>query len=334
MLIRPFENRIKGKRLIIIPDGELGYLSFDMLLAERPAQKPESYHNLNWLINDYPLSYSSSATIFFEQLNLRSKKVRKNLLAFAPSYDFLRNRRNAGPSDSILMRLSPMVGTKEEVSAIAGLFSAKIRFDSKATETYFKDHAGEYNILHLAMHTIVDDQNPLYSKLIFTPDPTDSTNDGFLNTYELFNLSLPGQLAVLSACNTGSGKLERGEGILSLARGFFYAGIPNVVMTLWEIEDHSSADLMAIFYENLKKGEPSDIALQKAKITYLKNANKLLSHPYFWAGYVNIGKPGTVNASVGENSMYYVLGGIFMLVLMALAYFFINKRVFLVKKRH
>ncbi len=121
-----------------------------------------------------------------------------------------------------------------------------------------------------------------------------SKEDGYLNTYELFGLHLPGQLAVLSACNTGSGKLERGEGIISLARGFFYAGIPSVVMTLWEIEDHSSADLMARFYENLKLGLPNDIALQQAKIAYLEGAGKLQSHPYFWAGYVSIGKTDPV----------------------------------------
>jgi CHAT domain-containing protein len=233
-----------------------------------------------------------------------------------------------------LLKLSPIKGTKQEINAISSLFDTKKLFDEKATEAYFKKHAGEYNILHLAMHTIIDNQNPLYSKLVFTSPPPGSTEDGYLNTYELFGLHLPGQLAVLSACNTGSGKLEKGEGIISLARGFFYAGIPSVVMTLWEIEDHSSADLMARFYENLKLGLPNDIALQRAKISYLASAGKLQSHPYFWAGYVSIGNTDPVYYTSTRSPwlIVFMIGGIILFVL--ILYFFINRRVYFHKKRY
>jgi len=184
------------------------------------------------------------------------------------------------------------------------------------------------------MHTIIDNQNPMYSKLVFTPGGSGSQDDGYLNTYELFSLHLPGQLAVLSACNTGGGKLERGEGIISLARGFFYAGIPSVVMTLWEIEDHSSADLMAIFYKNLKKGLPSDIALQRAKIAYMEKAGKLQSHPYFWAGYMVIGKTDSIVFKPVMKTIHLILLGGAFLMLSILIYLFINRRVFFGKNRH
>jgi CHAT domain-containing protein/tetratricopeptide (TPR) repeat protein len=334
ILIRPFEGAIKGKRLIIIPDGELGYLSFDLLIKDRPDDYSNSYQNLNWLIRSNPISYSSSATIYFEQTNKISTSTKANLLAFAPSYDFNRKNRNLEGIDSVRLNLSPMTGTKEEVNAISGLFRTKKLFDNKATETYFKENAGNYGILHLAMHTIIDNKNPLYSKLVFTPSEEGSPDDGFLNTYELFNLKLPGQLAVLSACNTGSGKLERGEGIISLARGFFYAGIPSVVMTLWEIEDHSSADLMALFYENLKLGIPNDVALQQAKVTYLENAGKLHSHPYFWAGYVSIGKTDPISFEPAWNTLSYIFLSTGILILIILIYLFINRRVYFHKKRY
>jgi CHAT domain-containing protein len=233
-----------------------------------------------------------------------------------------------------MMKLLPIKGTKEEINAIAGLFQTKKLFDQKATETYFKEHAGKFSILHLAMHTIIDNQNPLYSKLVFSSPEPSSADDGYLNTYELFSLHLTGQLAVLSACNTGSGKLERGEGIISLARGFFYAGIPSVVMTLWEIEDHSSADLMAMFYENLKLGMPNDVALQHAKIGYLAGAGKLHSHPYFWAGYVCIGKNDPVRYARSWKPFYTVLIIAIILFLITTIYFFINRRVYFNRKRY
>ncbi|MCK9398374.1 MAG: CHAT domain-containing protein [Bacteroidales bacterium] len=329
ILILPFEKAIPGKRLIIIPDGELGYLSFDLLLKEKPINKSQGYNDLPWLIRSNPISYSSSSTIHFEQSSQLTRKVTGKLIAFAPSYNYTRNTRNAGLIDSVMLKLSPIKGTKEEINAISGQFQTKKLFDLKATETYFKEHAGEYSILHLAMHTIIDNQNPLYSKLVFTLPEPGSPDDGYLNTYELFGLHLPGQLAVLSACNTGSGKLERGEGIISLARGFFYAGIPSVVMTLWEIEDHSSANLMAMFYENLKIGLPNDIALQRAKIAYLEGAGKLQSHPYFWAGYVCIGKTDPViYTTTAWKPLHFVLitGGI--LLFFTIIYFFINRRVY------
>jgi CHAT domain-containing protein/tetratricopeptide (TPR) repeat protein len=334
ILIRPFEKAISGKRLIIIPDGELGYLSFDMLLKEKPTNNSEDYKDLAWLIKSNPINYSSSSTIHFEQSGRLTREVPGKIIAFAPSYNYTSNSRNAADLDTVMLKLAPIKGTKEEINAISKLFKTKKLFDQDATEAYFKKHAGDYNILHLAMHTIIDNENPLYSKLVFTSPPAGSAEDGYLNTYELFGLHLPGQLAVLSACNTGSGKLDRGEGIISLARGFFYAGIPSVVMTLWEIEDHSSADLMARFYENLKLGLPNDIALQQAKIEYLEGAGKLQSHPYFWAGYVSIGKTDPVKYTVARNPILYayLIGGILIIIL--IIFIFINRRVYFHKKRY
>ena len=233
-----------------------------------------------------------------------------------------------------MMNLSPIKGTREEIQSISGEFTTRERFDEQATEEYFKQHAGKYGILHLAMHTIIDNKNPLYSKLVFSPPQAGSSEDGYLNTYELFRLHLPGYIAVLSACNTGYGKLEKGEGIISLARGFFYAGIQSVLMTLWELEDHSSASLMKLFYSNLKDGYPNDIALQKAKLQYLESAGQLQSHPYFWAGFVSIGQNAPIKYSLLRkpvNILILVLA--ITLIISAFIYFFINRRVYFQKKR-
>jgi CHAT domain-containing protein len=98
-------------------------------------------------------------------------------------------------------------------------------------------------------------------------------------------------MVVLSACKSGSGNLKSGEGIMSLARGFFYAGCPSALMSLWDVEDMSASHIMRYFYANLKQGKTKDRALQEAKIAYLKKADPLSSHPHFWQGMIMIGNP-------------------------------------------
>lgn len=332
-LVFPFSEDIRDKRLLIIPDGELGYLPFDMLLVNSPENNSAGYSSLDWLIRHHAVSYASSATVYFESMAKNMERERKRkLLAIAPSYNFSSNLKSRSQElDSSLFRLTPIKGTHEEVNQIAKYYKTTKYFDERATESAFKRMAGDYNLLHLAMHTMIDDQNPLYSKLVFTLTPGDSTDDGLLNTYELFSLDLKGELAVLSACNTGTGKLERGEGIISLARGFFYAGIPSVIMTLWEIEDHSSAGLMDMFYRNLQDGLPKDIALQQAKLSYLEKAGKLYSHPYFWAGFVNIGKTSPVEGQ-DHGVRNSIVAGLILALAIGIAFLVINRRVYSRKK--
>jgi CHAT domain-containing protein len=334
LLILPFEEDIKSKRLLIIPDAELGYLAFDILLSEEVTGGDLNYKNLPWLIREHPISYSSSATIYFEQSSKRKKQnASKALLAFAPKYEYISSVRNASSTDSLFYSLPPILGTEEEVNRISGLFRSKKFFNEQASEAKFKSLAPDFGILHLAMHTIIDNEKPLYSKLVFSKEKNDSQEDGYLNTYELFNLNLNGELAVLSACNTGTGKLERGEGIISLARGFFYSGIPSVVMTLWEIEDHSSADLVTLFYENLKKGMTKDAALQQAKLVYLQNSDQLHAHPYFWAGFVSIGKTAPMSIIPSPFPWNLILFIAIPALLITCALFLLKKRVFFIKNR-
>jgi CHAT domain-containing protein len=134
----------------------------------------------------------------------------------------------------------------------------------------------------------VDNEDPMFSKLAFQ-QMVDEKDDGFLNTYEIYNMRYNARMAVLSSCNTGYGKLMKGEGVMSLARGFMYAGCPSIVMTLWEVSDVSGADLMQDFYKHLKKGKSKAEALQQAKLDFLKNSNNLRANPYFWSTYVIIG---------------------------------------------
>jgi len=302
--------------LIVIPDDILGYLSFEALVSELPNHENSTYNKLKYIIQDYSFSYGYSGTLLFNEY--KKKYGGNEILAFAPAYDNVEGHEvNKG---SLAIRdlkenLIPLEYTQTEVNAVTKIFKGSTYINRDATEYNFKEHSSEYNILHFAMHTLINDEDPMASKLVFTLN-NDSTDDGFLNTYEIYNLDLNAELAVLSACKSGTGKFSKGEGIMSLARGFLYAGVPGIVMTLWSIEDQSGSEIIAGFYKNLKKGERKDIALRNAKITYLDNANQLFAHPYFWAAHVHIGDSSPISPS-SRNYIYYGIAG-FIIVLLAL----------------
>lgn len=289
-LFKPIEDKIKNKDLIIIPSEKLTYLSFEVLITEKPEYKRINYKALPYLLYNNSINYFYSASLLFEK-NPIYKITDKKLGAFAPIYNKVNEiyPNTFSYRQSYREKLFPLQGIKEEVQAISELLNGgDLYLDNRATEKTFKKVAPLYDILHLAMHTIVDDENPMYSKMAFTQN-NDSIEDGFLNTYELYNMKLNSRMTVLSSCNSGSGKYQRGEGVMSLARGFVYAGCPSIVMTLWSVEDKSGVKLMSSFYKYLMKGKTKSKSLQLSKIDFIKNADQLKSHPYFWSGYVVIG---------------------------------------------
>ena len=289
-LLKPCLKIVNEKKLIIIPDSEISYISFDMLLDAAPDLTVMDFRTLPYLIRNYVISYSASATFQFSGLKTSRKKATENLLAMAPSYENLTYPKKVGFTDGNgkTVYLLPIPGVEDEIKSIKKSLSGKTISGQVATEKKFKEIAGKYNILHLAMHTLVNNEKPMLSKLVFYQD-NDSLEDGMLNTYELFSMNLNAGLAVLSACNTGSGKLMKGEGLMNLARGFIYAGVPGIVMTMWAVEDQSSAEIVQKFYEYLEDGMTKDEALRQAKLDLIKQGDPLRSHPYYWAAYVTIG---------------------------------------------
>lgn len=289
-LIEPLKESTSLTKLIIIPDAEIGYLSFDMLITAPAKQDEMDFRELPYLIRNYVISYSASATLQFATINRATKKADKNLLAMAPTYDNLTNLKENAFIDENGQKvyLLPIPGVEYEINGIRKVLNCTTYSGEEATEKNFKRVASRYNILHLAMHTLVNNEKPMLSKLVFYQD-NDSTDDGMLNTYELFGMKLNAGLAVLSACNTGTGKLMQGEGMMNLARGFKYAGVPGIVMTLWAVDDQSGAGIVSKFYRYLEKGMPKDEALRQAKLDLLNEGDPLRSHPYYWAAYVSIG---------------------------------------------
>lgn len=284
-LIAPFAGMIQNKKLIIVPDGKLNYLPFDALLTEMPDTAGTVYFNrLPYLIRKHAIQYSYSSSLLYG-FSEEKPPAEKRLLAFAPEYH----------SDTVVVEneqyiLTPLPGVQREVDLISKKIQSRLYRGNEATELLFRQECTDYDILHLAMHAFINDSLPAFSRLAFTRNlQSTPENDGWLNTADIYNFDLSARLAVLSACSTGQGNLKRGEGVMSLARGFLYAGCRTLVMTLWDVEDAAGTKIMHSFYRHLKKGRTPGESIRQAKLNYLENANARLAHPHYWLGYVSIG---------------------------------------------
>ena len=300
-LIKPVAKKLNGTSLTIIPHGKLSYIPFDALISQMPDTSVMNFRNLNYLVRDYAINYSYSATLLYDYFK-EKKRSSESLLVFSPHYNS--HEARIDPETSVSYFLSPLPGANDEVKGISRFISAVPFLDILAQESTFKEKAPDFDILHLAMHTIINDSLPMLSKLVFSVPDQKSADDGFLNAYEIYNMKLNARLAVLSACETGSGKLQQGEGVMSMARAFIYAGCPSIVMTLWQVEDKSGVKIMEDFYYYLSKGKRKDVALRMAKLNHLNNSDPLTAHPHFWLGYVTIGNPEPLYTS---KDIYFVI---------------------------
>jgi len=306
-------------QVTIIPDGKLSYLPFESLLTEFPDTTIVSYWNLPYLLKDYSFRYAYSLNILKNNL-FKQKKI-KNPKLFAFSY--------SGVSDKNLdiTRLSSQEEIRysaEELNSIKSRIKQGDFFeDADATEELFKNRAGQYSLIHLALHGQADVKDMYNSKLIFK-DGGSTDEDGELYAYELYNLDLSNtEMAVLSACETGIGQQTEGEGIFSIARGFAYAGCPSIFMSLWKVSDKATAKLMDHFYTNLVKGMPKDEALKEAKLLYIHSSTDQGAHPTNWAAFIALGNNKPIHVPSSVFKWYY---GLFIGALLLIILFFLYYR--------
>jgi len=318
-LIAPLPiNESTITQLIIIPDGELGHLPFGTFLMERGNQSTVDFNQLHYLIKDYSISYNYSATLWHQNSAKKQHPHNGKMLAmaatYAPSMDVSLVR---SPAHSQLRKvLQPIPGALEETQSLSNIFDGFFAVDSLATERLFKEKAKDFGIIHLAMHGILDKHAPALSTLAFTEN-LDSLEDNFLYAHEISNMELQAELVVLSACETGYGKFEQGNGIASLARSFMYAGTPALIVSLWQVNDAATANIMQELYNNIKNGMRKDVALQKAKLTYIQKAKGVAAHPAYWSPFIQIGKTQAIH--IKEKGGYWpwlIGGGLVVLFLM------------------
>ncbi|NBC83010.1 MAG: CHAT domain-containing protein [Bacteroidetes bacterium] len=292
-LINPFNSVLKEKKeLILIPEDILNTIAFETLIKQKNSSNTMDYASLPYLIKEYNISYGLSATLYFGQ---QPKLYPKPIYAVAPKYPFQSGSEQISRSvKKKLASLPALKGAQQEVEFLEKEFNAQTSIQSSLNESEFKSKVKSASILHLAMHSIIDPNYPEYSALILSSNTSDQS-DGLLHTYEIMHYDLNNQLVVLSACNTGSGKLLRGEGVFSIAKGFIMSGCSGVITTLWEQNDAAGFDLMKNLYVNLFNTNSPSLALRNAKLNYLKHADPLKNHPYYWSGYILIGNPTIVH---------------------------------------
>ncbi len=321
-LPQPATSQLQGKsKLIIVPDGDLHYLPFETLIAnvrgDEKSDEPSVLQTVPYLVKDYTVTYTPSASVLVTLEKNRNANRHKEVPPQAPLLAFGDPLYEAAPAPHTVALnvrgayeergggFQRLTYSAKEVEKIAGVYgitlpSDAVNLEENATEKRLRElELTRYRILHFATHAIVGDEVKWITQpaLVLSLTGVGDTYDGFLQMSEIFNLRLDADLVVLSACDTGRGKLRRGEGIVGLTRAFMYAGTPSVAASLWKVNDQSTSLFMEFFYRNLKEGQSKAEALRQAKTQLMQTRawsdtlgeEQSFAAPYFWAPFILIG---------------------------------------------
>ncbi len=301
------------KNLIIIPDGTLANLPFAALPLDDFSS--ESFREVPFLMQKYRISYASSATLWCQQQQTRPNRASQFWAGFAPNYETKNVAKRDTTQNHLLATLVRsgslhLPGALTEIKTLTQQTGGDAYLQEQATQSLFREVADNYQVLHLAMHNLLDTENPLNSRLLFAKQDSLS----FLTLGELYELKTNADLVVLSACQTGNTTNFPGRGSLSLSHAFMASGCPSTLMTFWKVPDKESASLMLDFYRSLEKGQHKPAALQTAQLNYLENIEfDPQAHPYFWAGYSIAGNTKPLKS--GFNTYWLLLLGIVTLLI-------------------
>lgn len=296
--VAPDLNGVIPAHLYILPDHWLCHLPFEAFETAPPKANSPA---VPYLLRQAGLSYAYSASLLLYNFQLRfAKKWPIRLLGMAPSYALSNTVELGTPrSEEDLLRrqyLTPLPNATREIETLQEEMVGIFIYGKDATEEAFKRRVTEYGLLHLATHALLDPQQPITSALAFAEN-TALEEDNFLTLAEITDLPLQAQLVALTACQTGYGKFEHGEGLATLTRAFMYAGAPSVVANLWSINASSSALIMADFYSQLQDGLPKGEAMRQAKLNYLQQVEPSAQHPKYWAALVVYGNNDPLDLS-------------------------------------
>jgi CHAT domain-containing protein len=248
-LIRPIQHLLQDRRLVIVPHQVLHYVPFHAL-----------FDGEQYLIDEHDVTYSASASVLKICRERKPSAMERQDLILA-----------------IADELTPHIS--DEADALRQLLpNAHVFTGPDAREDKLRKYGPSAGKIHIAAHGIFRADNPMFSSL--------RLGDSWLNLFDIFNLQLGAELTTLSACETGMSAVSEGDELLGLARGFLYAGTPSLVVSLWTVNDRSTAQLMRRFYEGLNSGLTKSHALRQA-ILEVKNA---FPHPYYWAPFILLGK--------------------------------------------
>jgi CHAT domain-containing protein/Tfp pilus assembly protein PilF len=277
LLIEPLAKELQNVRTVcIVPDGFLWTMPFQALTAKRG----------NYLVEQYALYYAPSLSVLLEMNNqTRQTTTNGSLIAFANPV--------IGRDEKLNQDLCPLPEAETEVAEVVAAVRSKVKkvfVGREANEKSFKALAPAYATIHLATHGVLDNRDPLYSHLLLTKTEGDVENDGSLEAREIMSMHLNADLAVLSACETGNGRISPGEGVIGMSWAFFVAGTRSILVSQWRVNSASTSQLMKNFYQAIARqqnhGNKSH-ALREASVRLLKDPR--YRHPFYWAAFVLVG---------------------------------------------
>lgn len=276
LLIAPVATELQNIRTIcIIPDDFIWTLPFQALTTARG----------NFFLQEYSLYYAPSLTVLNEMtLRRRQQTSTESLIAFGNPF--------IERDDKLNQNLHSIPDAEAEVAGVVKAVRTqfkKVFVGPEAEEKTFKALAPQYATIHVATHGVLDNREPLNSYLLLTRTDGDPENDGLLRAREIIEMHLDADLAVLSACETGNGRISPGEGVVGMSWAFFVAGARSVVVSQWRVNSASTSQLMKNFYEALRtendqSSRNKSQALREASLRLLKN--RRYGHPFYWAGFV------------------------------------------------
>ena len=246
-----------------------------------------------------------------DEFSARQPVKGEELLVVAPSFG---SAQEAKYENYRRDNLSPLIYNEQEAAAIHSIMGGGLLTGKDASLQEFREMAAGYSLFHFATHAKADDYNSDHSYLAFAGagqgDP-----GAKLHLRDLYTLYLPARMVVLSACEAGLGEFQRGEGVLSLARGFAYAGAKSIVTSLWAANDQATARLMERYYRQLEEGQPIDAALRQAKLDHLAAATEPAdAHPFKWGAFIAVGDMAALESDKPGLGRWALIGGVLLLL--------------------
>ena len=349
LVLKPVAGQLTHKRVLVVADGALQYVPFQILgvtpsvtSAAAPVPLVINHEVINepsasalaFVMNEstVPRASSKSVAILADPVfSLDDPRLPSAVQNHSKSKVVLNSNNTTGdaiPGDSQISRL---LSSSEEAEVIMSLVPTGTGL--KATgfaanrNVITNENLNQYQIIHFATHALLDAEHPELSGIVLSlVDEKGQPQDGFLRLHDIYNLKLPVNLVVLSACQTGLGKDVKGEGLIGLTRGFMYAGASGVVASLWKVDDEATAELMKHFYEGLfEKGLTPASALREAQLALRQQ--KRWQEPYYWAGFVIQGQYNQ-KVALGYKNRLWEFGVLVMVggVLLASIFLMIRRR--------
>lgn len=287
--VKPLYHYVEEQDLIIVPDGPLYYINFESL--------PVSSRNNDYIIQHHSVQYCYSPTVQLQGKSYNwKKKTIYDWVGFVPGFEGVKQKG-----------FVEQPWATKAAKYVSNMFKSRLFSGKEANIATFQEYASQGDILHMGTHAVANDEDPLKSYFVLSGEGEEYD---LLYANEIFNTEIGSKCAVLTACETGVGKIKGGEGMVSLARAFSYAGCPNIILTLWPVDDEQTGTLIEYFYEYVAKGLSLDESLHQAKKDYLDEARGELKHPYYWAGLMYYGTETSLsqNFSIKIIVLYSLLG--------------------------